>query len=277
MPRDLLHLIKASGFSGVSGQNFLNHVTGAASGAGMVDYNLISWDLDQDDPGDGGETELTSPQSWALTFALTKNSRFHHIQRTDSGAVGVNISSGGVSVPGSSASLSSIAITATQVAFTLNVASKPIPGAQPNSTIASYHNPGVWGVGKWFANASYPTLPGGSNAESIEFFLDTTSGVGSPGSQVYDVDVHYTPDNGPYNPTLTDSYPILMEDRVVTLSDFEIQWSNDASTVASTGNYHTRLQSAFGESFSVYYRYRYAGSGAAFSAWQQVQWTDPRV
>lgn len=243
----------------------------------MSDYNCTAWTRDQDAPGSGGSVLLASPQSFVLTYQLTKGSRFFNIQRTDSSAVGVDISSIGVSVPGASASLTSIAITSTQVGYTLNVASRPIAGAQPASNISSYANGSSYGVGKWFAGYSYPTLAPVGTAEAIEFFFDTTSGSGSPGSQVYDADVHYSPDNGPYNSTLTERYNLLMSDRVVTLADFDIEWSNDGSTVASTGNYHTRLQSVAYENFTVYWRYRYAGSGTGFSAWQAVNWVDPRI
>lgn len=278
MPRDLIHLIKASGFAGVSGQNFLGHVTGAASGVGCdaKDYYVTAWTRDQDAPGNDGEDELTSPQSFVLTYQLTKGSHFHHIQRTDSGSVGVFLSSGGVGVPTASATLSSIAITSTQVGYTLNVAAKARDGAGPTSSIASWQNPGVWGAGKWFRDYSYPTLAPVGTAEPILFILDSVSAAGSPTSQVYDVDVHYIPDNGPYNSTLGETYHLLMEDRTPTIGDFDIQWSNDGSTVAGTGISHERAQTVSGESFSVWYRFRYVG-GSSYGAWQQVQWTDPRV
>lgn len=278
MPRTLLYLIKASGYSGTSGQSFRYHVAGSpTTGTKMSDYNCTAWTRDQDAPGNNGETLLSSPQSFVLTYQLTKGSKFSSIQRTDSGSVGAFMSSSGVGVPGASCSLSSIGITSTQVGYTLNVASKPTPGAQPASNISSWQNPTVYGATKWFADYSYPTLAPVGTAESIAFALDTTSSPGSPGSQVYDVDVHYTPDIGPYNSTLTETYHLLMTDRVTTLGDFDIEWSNDGSTVASTGAFHTRLQSVAYENFTVYYRYRYAGSGGSFSSWQAVQWQDPRI
>lgn len=279
MPWTNYYLIRASGFSGVSGQSFLGHVTGAASGVGckMTDYKLTAVVRDQDPPGAAGSIEYTSPQSWALTFQLVKGDHFHYIQKTTSGRVGSFMSSGGVNIPGSSATLTLISITSTQVAFTLNVASRPAPGAQPGSTISSYSNPGSYGVGKWFANYSYPTLAPSGTAEYIEFFLDTVSIAGTPGgSLVYDVDVGYSPDDGPFNPTYGETYNIWMADRDVNLSDFEVQWSNDGSTVATSGNYHQRLQSLAYENFTVYYRYRYVG-GSSYSAWQAVSWVDPRI
>lgn len=244
----------------------------------MTYWNCTAWTRDQDAPGNDGEDELTSPQSFVLTYQLTKGSKFSSIQRTDSGSVGAFISSGGSPVIGSSATLTSISITSTQVAFTLNVTARPGAGSQPGSTISSYDNPTVWGNGKWFRDYSYPTLAPVGTAEAIEFFLNTTTIPGSPSSLTYDVDVHYTPDIGPYNDTLTETYHILMDDRDTVLSDFEIEWSNDGSTVATSGSAsHIRTQTVSGESFSVYYRYRYAGSGTGFSAWHEVQWTDPRI
>lgn len=279
MPRTIYYLVKASGNSGVSGQTFLGHVTGAASGVGCKtsDYYLNGATLDQDTPGQGGNVTYDSPQSWILTFQLQKGSRFHHIQRTDLAALDVNMDSDGVSVTGASATITSKSISSTQLGFTLNLSSQPRTGSQPASNIAVWTNPGSYGDGKWFVGYTYPTLAPVGTAESIEFFFHTTSSPGG-GTNVrnYDVYVHYVPDNGPYNPTLIWHDEILMRDRGTVLSDFEIEWSRDGVNVHGSGNYFTRLQSVAYENFSVYYRYRYVGA-VSWSAWQQVQWVDPRI
>lgn len=271
------HLFKAStGAFPTAGQHAAAFIPGVAPGVKGSHYFVNSWALREDAPGQGMSVILNPAASpWTLTFDIGEGAQAWRIRRVGSVLVAA-YEVGGTSVFGASVGVTGVVDTTTVIVSSLSLIPKPMPGSGPSSNIAVWGNPGSYGSGKWFKNFTYPTLAPIGTAEEIEFFLHGTSAGSSGGYSQYDVSLTYTPDIGPFNPNLVWNDSILMYDRGTTLADFELEWSSDGgANVHATGNYFTRLQSVAYENFSIHYRYRYVGG--SWSAWQEVQWVDPRI
>src|SRR5690348_9138175 len=233
MPRDLLNLIKASGYAGTSGQSFRNNVTGAASGAKMSDYNLYAWVF-------GGTQPSTSPlgasyvgtTDFAMTFDFTQNSRANYIKRIGA-ALTID-----ADIPGNpggySASIVAQNVVAAVSGSSVTVRVVPPLGSAPSGAIVLAQ--------PWFTSYTYPNQPpSGSGSQPVKMGVAVSSGGGGTEVRNIHFTLSYAPDIGPYNPTISQAYVnIPFTTRADTLDDFEYEWHttsaySDANPGTSSG------------------------------------------
>lgn len=279
MARDLLGLIRASGYAGVSGQNFLNHVTGAASGVGMVDYNIDSWAWDGASGPIGAGWPYASGTSWTIPITFTEGAKARLIRRLSLDGLGYPIR-----VVSYSADMDIVGENIEITARTLSNSSSS--GDATLSLISSMPPTGQTISYTTYAAGGYtsPYDPPGAGVVVDPIIELTMTSPGSPRNVTYTINIDYICDiaaayaEGPYNPTLTKQYIVQATDRTVLASDLDVQWSYDQSTIESAGGYifYLPTQGAVGDDYTIYYRWRLAGSTGSYSAWQTAYWEDPR-
>jgi hypothetical protein len=264
----LRNLIRASGFAGVSGQSFRNHVTGAGSGAAMSQYKITAWSFT-------GTSNLpsTSPLGGSyedghvfsnIDIVFTQGSRAFNIKRTGaamtvagSGPYGFSVTASQSIVGGATGSL---------VTFTCR---SPFSSEQVITGNA------------WYNGYNRPNLPpSGSGSVQVDFTANTTSSTAS-GVQNCQILCTYVPDIGDFNPTLTQNYVnIPFANRIEQVGDFNYEWrtTSSRSTGSVVGTSPTlSIQSAPGYSVSYWLFYQRKLSGSAWLGAGSVDWTDSRL
>lgn len=213
MPRDLLSLIKASGYAGVSGQSFRNNVAGATSGAKMSDYNLDGWTFigapnTVDQYGDGAVFDIT--------ISFIQSSRASNIKRLGNTIVATP----GTQPEGFDIISSSSNVVAAADGSTVHVeVSAPTNGSITYSSHVWYSN---------YADGVYP--PNDGSSQDVTFEGKVISG---PPTGTDEVSLHlsYTPDIGGFNPGITAEFPFTMIRRShsVNLDDYDWEWYSDSA------------------------------------------------
>ncbi len=296
MARNLKNLIIASGYAGVSGQSFRNHVTGSGTGTAMSDYNMgsPSWT--------NGFTQLLSGAPYPTPYTKTDltltlglfNSKADKIQSK-------NLSNWTLSVisPGSTASGSLNSISWSGNIGTLNLTlfgelTTGTPTTNLTRWYQGYTSPYVPFETTIGPPYTCTTLENCGNCVSdctTSYNVDFTfsvNGISASGSADSDIYLSYAPDNysAGYNPPIYgpgptggSSWSITQNRRdgsipVVT----SIEWATDSgfTNVVSTSTTYT-ISSDHLANVDVYLRYKLDGAGS----WTEhpsnpINWTDPR-
>jgi hypothetical protein len=236
---DLIRLIKAGGYLGTSGQNFRTHVPGAnATGANARDYimSLSSWGGSIPDPGiDYG----TSPLTFNMLMYLARGSRAGNIQRM--GNVVQAVDAGSPS------------------GFTVSVSSN-VTGGGPNAVDVTLTAP--WN-GDDTAGAIGVFDDPGTYTDPGYLHLDGYVSTGGGGMMQCYFQVQYLPDNGPFNPLLTQVFPVRMLSITRTVAGIDWEWhNNSAYTSFYSDSYTIGVSSAPQDTFTKYLRWRRRGDVA---------------
>jgi hypothetical protein len=270
MPRDLEHLIKADGNAGSSGQSFLNHVTGAAAGVKLSDYNIPGVTFAGEPVDDAGT--YADNTLFNITATISRNPQAFNIQRNVSGAWSFTPQDppGGVT-----AALESFSADGSPAGATHALGVR-LRGPYGTSPVPNFSN-------------SQPTFAADANPHHVRFSVSIASAGG--GSHFITTQAAYVPDIGPFNPTLTTNWTCYIAARATTTTDYQLQWRTAASgggTLLSTaatfdldspefaGIYPTTDDGLLpAESVTIYLRYRLAGA-VDWIEHGAVTFTDPR-
>jgi hypothetical protein len=262
MPFDLLYLIRASGFSGVSGQSFVNNVLplGAKSGTKMSDYKLTAWSFAGEPVP---ETTYEEGDAFALTVDFVQGLMAEYIKLTGAGRIVITpqLSPAGFDV--------------------YNTASSVVGPASGSSASLNVHAPYGGSISydgtAWFSGYIPPDKPAGAGGESVAFQGIVISS-GASGTDACSFRLSYVPDVGPFNPTLTHDFPLTMARRNYSTDASQYLWewySDDTySTLVHTGDSFT-VTSFPGDSFTYYLRARKT-AGDPWTNVGAVTFVDPR-
>lgn len=240
MPKNLVHLIKASGNTGVAGQSFRNHVTGAATGVAMTDYNIASMNLTGDVP-DGGTLYSPADHTYSINIGFTEGNKAGLIRR-----LGNVVTAGmlGPFRPGASVSIVSSNIVVGSSGSTVGV-----------KVVAGY-TPGATPIG----------VTGGGSTPCIEVqcsFSLGLSGAGASGDQHIFLEIDYFPDLAPFNPLLFYSGDAWMANRAQVPDDYEQEWHTNGSYTALHSTAQSFSEGSMPQSLHQYYlRARLIGAGS---------------
>jgi hypothetical protein len=223
----LTDLILASGNSGVAGQSFRNHVTGAVTGAAMTDYQVTGWSFSA--PPTNGAT-YTGTQNFGGNITFTQGSRAGNIKRT------------GAAMTDPVPTLSYTAPTGGTFAITTNSIVGAATGSTYNVQITpGYNNTGSSPAGNpgWFDGYTSPTTPAGTGPDNVTMFGSLT-GVGAvTGSQGASWSDIYVVDIGPFNSTLSVARSILMNNRLEDVGDWDWEWHANSSYTSLLSSVYT--------------------------------------
>lgn len=272
MPRTIRELIIAGGHDGSSGQSFLGHVPGAASGVESDDYLItavgFTGEPDPDAPGGYPDNSLFN-----ITATLTRAAQAYRIQRNVSAAWSFPLTVGGA---GASATLESFSAGGSPSGAThalgLRVrgayggsATVGASGEQPEALEPGSPTTDPWPV-RWTASVS----GGGSGQSSLTI---------APA---------YAPDLGGFNaPLVGASWPLTVDNRAWSAAAFEFEWhatSGYDSLVSSAAQFDLTSSGLYpssslgllpGESLTLYLRYRLIGAGS-WTNYGAVGYSDPR-
>lgn len=267
MARTLKDLIKASGNTGVSGQSFRVHVTGAVTGAKMTDWNISASSYS------GHPTELGGPLSGgayndatvlSVTNTITRGSRAHNIQRNLlSDYIPVTTSGGG-----------SVLLSAFSSGGTPTGATHAFSATLRGDTVTPTPVYSATGV-----NAP------GSDPNPVLFSISITNGGTAATSQT--VNINYAPDGGPYNPTILTTWSYSIMPRTWATTDFDVEWhSNTTYTGLLSTLYEYQASTvppyptnpnglAPNETATAYLRYRRTGTSGAWTNIGAVSYYNP--
>lgn len=246
MSYSLRDLIRASGYAGVAGQSFRNHVSGAGAGAAMSQYKCNGWTF-------SGEPvpEITYDEGQAFTIAVdfSQGTYADWIKRAGSGLVAIT------------AGLSPYGFDV------YNQASTVVGPATGSSVSFNVHAPYASGYslsgGAYFTGYIPPDEPANSDPADVTFTGRVTAE--SPtGSDSVSVQISYAPDIGPFNPTLTHEFPFAMYRRSAStnLADYDWQWYSDAGyTTLVTTSAAFVVTSNPGDSTTYYLKAKSKASG----------------
>lgn len=217
MSYSLRDLIRASGYAGVAGQSFRNHVSGAGPGAAMSQYKCNGWSF-------SGEPapELTYSEGQAFTIAVdfSQGTYAEWIKRAGSGLITIN--------PGLS-----------PYGFDVyNQASTVVGAATGSSASFNVHAPYASGYSFdgscWYTGYTAPTVPATTGTEQITFYGEVFADAAS-GTDACSVQFSYVPDIGPFNPTLTHTFPFTMNRRAASTNNADYLWEwRDADSGGGT-------------------------------------------
>lgn len=272
MPRTLRNLILASGNAGTSGQSFRNHVTGATSGTKMSDYNLGSASFTNQPVDDVGNYPDQYDAVITVTFAGV-GGKFDLIKRSFTDAANWNVSViGGL---GASVAIQSLTSSGpTNAVITTRIRS-------PFRTDGSLFGSAAFANGTQSLGDPEPILITGSASNPGAAAASTVQGF-----------ISYFPDNGPYNPTITNGsgWSAPFSHRALDATAFSWEWYTSTSDRSSSTNMLSNsrtftlttqvppLAQSGGtvplDSFTLYFRTRTL-AGGEFSL-GSVSWTDPR-
>ncbi len=224
MALTLKQLIIASGNAGTSGQSFLNHVTGAASGTKMSDY-VCSGITFTGEPVDDLGSDYASNTLFNIVATIARGSKFYHIQRNVVGAWSFTI-------PGEATA------SATVDAF-----------SAAGSPTGATHNIDLRIRGK--KNGSPTNTPtadqtGSPPADHVPWavtYNGTPGSLGGTGTTSLTINWQYTPDTGSFNSVKMGSWtgPFLNRGYDIDV-DFDYEWRSADSgggTLMSTARTFT--------------------------------------
>lgn len=271
--RDLRTLIQASGFSGVSGQSFRNHVSGAATGVAMSDYFISG--VVFTNPLDPPPTSYPDNTTYFATASLSVfGTMAGAILNRSTTAWQVSATETEDAGTGQSASLTSVAWSGGTAILGLNVRGAYTPGT-PSTTANVY-----------FRDYSYPSEPPDAATYPVRFAIVSGS-VAASGSATMYVNIAFTPDMyaAGFNPS-TNNASVLEDwrvrvDRIANPGQtIEVEWHTDSGF---TSLYSTAMafdiDSDVNTDVSYWLRYRNAGSTGSWTAYGgsgEVHWMDPR-
>lgn len=275
----LSELIRASGGAGSAGQTFASNVTGAGANVSMQQYRITSMGF----AGNGSPgTPAPPPAQYAdnttfnMRLDVVRGSQANQIQNQLSSAFTL---SGAAS--GASYTLTNFSVVNNGAAFTF--------GVNVRGPIASYSaSPSI----------VYNNGQGGGSQppdQGVEwtgyFYLVVTSSGG--GTTDMNLGISYTPNKfgSNFNDTVSETYPIRVENREYTASDFETRWWNyesdanandvnsaNASTSWWSYNQSNHSSSLYGYSGPrVWMRYRNVTANGSWSAVYALTVDETRV
>jgi hypothetical protein len=271
MARDLLGLIKASGYAGTSGQSFVNNVLpiGAKSGAKMTDYYISGWVFSGTQPSStpvGGSYIGTT--DFAMNVDFTQNSLAFNIKR-----IGAPIVLD-ADVPGNpggySASIVAQNVVVGASGSTITVRVVPPIGTTPSGSIVAGQT--------WYVNYPYPsTPPSGAGAQPVRFTAAIGSGGGGGEVRNIHFTLSYAPDIGPFNASLAKVYTgIPFTTRAETLNDFQYEWHTTSAYSDSSPITFSSFTISSTPLYSISYWLRYRRPGGAWNNVGEVHWEDTR-
>jgi hypothetical protein len=273
MPFSLAYLIRASGYAGVAGQSFRNHVIGAATGAKMSDYIVSDWLFDSaPDP----DFNYDDGATFAMPIAFTQGSRAHFIKRAGSGVLTVQATYGpdyGGTLPESNAGF--------QIDSTSHLIDAGATGAL-TVTLRAPMAPATGFAGSaWFDGYAHFDVPtyDGVNPDPVRFD-GVIAGGGAGGTPVLQCfSVMYAPDIGPFSPMLFKTFPLMMIERATDESTSPYAWewhTNSSYTDLHSSDASFLVNSRPMDSFTYYLRVRPL-AGGAWNNVGAVTFDDPRL
>lgn len=259
MTFDLKSLIQASGYSGSSGQSFRNHVLGAATGAKLSDYKCTDWTFSGDP---APELTYSDGAHFAISITFSQNSRVDYIKRTGN-SISINP---GLSPTGFNVTAASSSVVAASAGSAASVTvSAPYNGTRSYSGTA------------WFDGYISPAQPSDSTSDPVRFQA-VVAASGASGSQACSFTFSFAPDSGGFNPTLSHTFSLTMNNRSYSTdaSTYLWNWSttSDFSSIVGTASSYV-LNSAPGETHTLYLR----GRATVSDVWTNVgavTFVDPR-
>lgn len=237
MPKNLIELIKASGGAGANGQSFKTNVTGAGDTIKMTDYLIssLSWSQIPNIPSEF--TVYPSPTVFSTIASVTRGTAASNIQRITQDAFTVTLVPvlWNDNMPGSSVAISAFSTSGNGASFNLSFTL--------NGKVSGLNTPGI--------QINYDngqTQPPASGVLWSGNYVATIQASGQLGYSDCYLNVVYDPDSANFNPTInnfnggSNGWPLRLEDRVYTTSDYEFRWwdnatdanNNNAATVYST-------------------------------------------
>lgn len=290
MPFSLRNLIKASGFAGVAGQSFRNHVSGAVGGTRMSDYIIPKFVLDT---GSVSVPPFTYGTTATLTLPFTlpnKGIRASAIQRRAVTQFGANRFPVNGNFGGSSVTITSLGTWSDDNksgSLNLTVVA-PFAGTPTLTTSASF-----------FTNGAGSTPSDTPQRVRWQAKLSSTPA----GTSSLEITTRYTPDIGPFNDTLfssgsgpNDGFIISVTNRAYEVDDYEYEWHSNSgysdllsnssfyiptfgSAIYTRGGTYTAPydDASYGGSvLTAYLRWR-SDSGSGWNNVGAVTFTDPRT
>lgn len=219
--RDLLNLIKCSGYAGTSGQSFRNNVTGAASGTKMSDYKVTDWIWD-------GLPVLGRDWSSGTVFTVSADiiggSKASNIIKQGAGLIAISP----VSVPEGGSATVDCSVSGLSIAGTITIV-----GGHPESTGALLTG-----------NAVVLNDISGDAPAHVLFKGVLGSGASSDGlSQEFTLALSFPNMNtgtGSFNPDLgaggTTQFQVSITDRDYDITDFTQEWYSDSGYTTLVGD-----------------------------------------
>jgi hypothetical protein len=264
MGRSLYGLIRASGFSGVSGQGFVNHVNpvGAKVGVKMTDYILSSFTHASGGP-DGSTYSNGAVLSTVMNLA--GGSYAHHIMPLGSSSavmIAEPPTSSGSYVYGFSVAIS-FNVTGTGNVTVTQTLTAPIDAPLTISAVKTSE-----------------TSPAGADEREITYQI--TKGAGSGGTANVSWQLVYFADAGEFNPTFEYLFEdVPMNKRADTGNwDWEIYTDSGYTMLYDTGVGNSKTFFAYtypGETVGPFYcRGRPSGTAQAWRTTTAASYTDPR-
>lgn len=265
MPRDLQSLLVAGGALGVSGEDFLSDVPGAAAGVEMDDYEITGASF-SGNPLDDIVGGYSSNHLFSIVASISRNSKASLIQRNLTTAWSFSVTGGS----GASATKESFVSGGGGATHTIGVRVRGATGGTPNVT----------------GSTSQPDFATDSDPHYVRFSaVGSSSGAGQSALTLH---ATYSPDLGGFNPQIAASWPFTMDDRALTTSDFQFQWrtaSGGGGTLVSSSAAFDLTNSALypsvpegllpGESITLYLRWR-VGSSGSYTEEGPITCNDPR-
>lgn len=261
--RTLRNLIRASGFAGIAGQSFRNHVLGAASGAKMSDYRSGGIST-SGEPAPNGVT-YNDNAGFTVTVSLGGSARWSYIKNVGAGKFSIT------------PSLSPDGFAVVSPASTVNAAD---PSSASFSVRAPYNGTRTTSGSVWFTGYVQPARPATTGPEPAQFYGIVTSDPPTGTSNV-SVQMGYWPDavQDTFNPFMSVTWPFTMNNRQypTDTAQFQWEWYNNPSytgTPVSTSPTYSFTTSP-GTTMDLWLRTRLVGT-TIWTNYGLVHWADPR-
>ena len=255
--KKLRNLIRASGNTGVAGQSFRNHVTGAGSGARMSEYNLYGWQnwASPNYAHDPGHANVFADNTvLAFTFDLNAGSRFGHI-KGGAGNWNLHVPEGG----GANESVLQNLVWGAQF---------PVGNSFEVRVRGMYrYSAGMQIVRNWFRDFGNLEPP----PDNLDYAWTIDAAGTAPDLAGYDhfnLQIQYIPPQtdtsaGVFNDYLQITYPVDVAPRAGARV-WEVEWHDNSSytNLIHTGAQLTITSGASNAYGEYWYRYKHSGQGS---------------
>jgi hypothetical protein len=286
--RDLINLIKCSGYAGASGQSVRNHVLGAASGAKMTDYIISTWGGWASSPASQGSPGPTfdSGQTFDLSTTILGGSRISYITKSGAGLVTLT----------NLVKPDSAAVTATGSTVTNTPGLNVGPTVDATVQITSGYNtgsaPGLSASATYFYGGADQSSPPSSGYCQAHFAAVITGGNGISDGGYDDITFTLQLDpnagTGHFNDVLSQAFTMRMRHRGYNPADFTVEWHTNSTYtnyVSGAFDYYPD-EAVFSPSgppngstypaYTLWFRYKAPGI-ATWTNYGPVTFTDSRL
>lgn len=282
--RDLIQLIKCSGYAGATGQSFRNNVLGAASGAKMTDYIIAGWAGWSSSPASQGSPGPTfnSGQVFDLSTTISGGSRISYITKTGSGLV---VATNLVKPDAAAVVVQSSSVTNTPG---VNVA----PTISASVAITSGYNagaaPSMSASARYYYGGTDQGSPPASGYCQAHFAAVITGGNGISDGGYDDISFSLVLDpnagTGAFNDVLSEPFTMRMQHRGYNPADFTVEWHGNSSYtnyLSGAPDYYAD-EATFAPSsppnggYTLWFRYKAPGI-TTWTNYGPVTFTDSRI